>query len=138
MSGFFRTSLRVTATDCAGWKAEGLSLCPVQLLACVIKKNWRDLVCACSLKNWKEALALLLTYSGPEKFPELCGTCDSHTWQQTYARRRQGSISLDPGGGAQSGDRDGSLSFPGVSRCSLFRCHICGKSFAFLCRARLI
>ncbi|XP_050001632.1 protein transport protein Sec31B isoform X3 [Alexandromys fortis] len=42
------------------------------LLACVIKKNWRDLVCACSLKNWKEALALLLTYSGPEKFPELC------------------------------------------------------------------
>ncbi|XP_038181598.1 protein transport protein Sec31B isoform X3 [Arvicola amphibius] len=42
------------------------------LLACVIKKNWRELVCACSLKNWKEALALLLTYSGPEKFPELC------------------------------------------------------------------
>ncbi|XP_057633728.1 protein transport protein Sec31B isoform X2 [Chionomys nivalis] len=42
------------------------------LLACVIKKNWRDLVCACSLKNWKEALALLLTYSGPENFPELC------------------------------------------------------------------
>ncbi|XP_052568630.1 protein transport protein Sec31B isoform X3 [Peromyscus californicus insignis] len=42
------------------------------LLACVIKKNWKDLVCACSLKNWREALALLLTYSGPEKFPELC------------------------------------------------------------------
>nr|XP_048295126.1 protein transport protein Sec31B isoform X3 [Myodes glareolus] len=42
------------------------------LLACVVKKNWRDLVCACSLKNWKEALALLLTYSGPETFPELC------------------------------------------------------------------
>ncbi|XP_040599895.1 protein transport protein Sec31B isoform X3 [Mesocricetus auratus] len=42
------------------------------LLACVVKKNWKDLVCACSLKNWREALALLLTYSGPEKFPELC------------------------------------------------------------------
>ncbi|CAH6951547.1 Sec31b [Phodopus roborovskii] len=42
------------------------------LLACVIKKNWKDLVCACSLKNWREALALLLTYSGPEKLPELC------------------------------------------------------------------
>lgn len=26
MSGFLRTSLHVTATDCAGWKAEGLSL----------------------------------------------------------------------------------------------------------------
>lgn len=32
-------------------------------------------MCACSLKNWREALALLLTYSGPEKFPELCGRC---------------------------------------------------------------
>ncbi|XP_031246286.1 protein transport protein Sec31B isoform X2 [Mastomys coucha] len=42
------------------------------LLACVVKKNWKDLVCTCSLKNWREALALLLTYSGPEKFPELC------------------------------------------------------------------
>ncbi|XP_057590902.1 protein transport protein Sec31B isoform X4 [Hippopotamus amphibius kiboko] len=42
------------------------------LLACVIQKNWKDMVCACSLKNWREALALLLTYSGPEKFPELC------------------------------------------------------------------
>ncbi|XP_061062708.1 protein transport protein Sec31B isoform X4 [Eubalaena glacialis] len=42
------------------------------LLACVIQKNWKDMVCACSLKNWREALALLLTYSGPEKFPKLC------------------------------------------------------------------
>ncbi|XP_042545584.1 protein transport protein Sec31B isoform X2 [Dipodomys spectabilis] len=42
------------------------------LLACVVQKNWKDLVCACSLKNWREALALLLTYSGQEKFPELC------------------------------------------------------------------
>ncbi|XP_074195293.1 protein transport protein Sec31B isoform X7 [Rhinolophus sinicus] len=42
------------------------------LLACVVRKNWKDMVCACSLHNWREALALLLTYSGPEKFPELC------------------------------------------------------------------
>ncbi|XP_027954678.1 protein transport protein Sec31B isoform X4 [Eumetopias jubatus] len=42
------------------------------LLACVVRKNWEDMVSACSLQNWKEALALLLTYSGPEKFPELC------------------------------------------------------------------
>ncbi|XP_012624132.1 protein transport protein Sec31B isoform X2 [Microcebus murinus] len=42
------------------------------LLAWVVQKNWKDMVCTCSLKNWREALALLLTYSGPEKFPELC------------------------------------------------------------------
>lgn len=42
------------------------------LLACVVQKNWKDMVCVCSLKNWREALALLLTYSGPEKVPELC------------------------------------------------------------------
>ncbi|XP_077803395.1 protein transport protein Sec31B isoform X23 [Macaca mulatta] len=42
------------------------------LLACVVQKNWKDVVCTCSLKNWREALALLLTYSSTEKFPELC------------------------------------------------------------------
>nr|KAF6304313.1 SEC31-like protein B, COPII coat complex component [Myotis myotis] len=42
------------------------------LLACVVQKNWKDMVCSCSLQNWREALALLLTYSGPETFPELC------------------------------------------------------------------
>ncbi|XP_005403967.1 PREDICTED: protein transport protein Sec31B isoform X4 [Chinchilla lanigera] len=42
------------------------------LLTCVVQKNWKKLVCTCSLKNWREALALLLTYSEPEKFPELC------------------------------------------------------------------
>ncbi|KAM6184758.1 LOW QUALITY PROTEIN: protein transport protein Sec31B [Rhynchocyon petersi] len=42
------------------------------LLACVVQKNWKDMVCACSLQNWKETLALLLTYSGPKEFPELC------------------------------------------------------------------
>ncbi|EHB18502.1 Protein transport protein Sec31B [Heterocephalus glaber] len=42
------------------------------LLACVVQKNWKELVCTCSLKNWRQALALLLTYSEPEKFPELC------------------------------------------------------------------
>ncbi|XP_012517161.1 PREDICTED: protein transport protein Sec31B isoform X3 [Propithecus coquereli] len=42
------------------------------LLAWVVQKNWKDMVCTCSLENWREVLALLLTYSGPEKFPELC------------------------------------------------------------------
>ncbi|XP_012517160.1 PREDICTED: protein transport protein Sec31B isoform X2 [Propithecus coquereli] len=43
-----------------------------KLLAWVVQKNWKDMVCTCSLENWREVLALLLTYSGPEKFPELC------------------------------------------------------------------
>ncbi|XP_059254338.1 protein transport protein Sec31B isoform X5 [Mustela nigripes] len=42
------------------------------LIARVVRKNWEDMVHTCNLQNWKEALALLLTYSGPEKFPELC------------------------------------------------------------------
>ncbi|XP_055976825.1 protein transport protein Sec31B [Sorex fumeus] len=42
------------------------------LLACVVQKNWKSLVCACSLKNWREALAMLLTYSAPEELPGLC------------------------------------------------------------------
>ncbi|ELW49353.1 Protein transport protein Sec31B [Tupaia chinensis] len=42
------------------------------LLACVVRKNWKDVVCSCSLKSWREALALLLTYSEPEKLHELC------------------------------------------------------------------
>ncbi|XP_076419278.1 protein transport protein Sec31B isoform X10 [Peromyscus maniculatus bairdii] len=52
------------------------------LLACVVKKNWKDLVCACSLKNWREALALLLTYSEPEKFPELCDVLGTRLEQE--------------------------------------------------------
>ncbi|KAM9618232.1 LOW QUALITY PROTEIN: protein transport protein Sec31B [Trichechus inunguis] len=64
------------------------------LLACVVQKNWKDMVCACNLQNWKEALALLLTYSGPKEFPELCDmlgtrmeqeggralTCEARLW----------------------------------------------------------
>ncbi|KAG8523504.1 Protein transport protein Sec31B, partial [Galemys pyrenaicus] len=52
------------------------------LLACVVRKNWKDMVCACSLQNWKEALALLLTYSGPETFPELCDMLGSRMEQE--------------------------------------------------------
>ncbi|XP_043331663.1 protein transport protein Sec31B isoform X6 [Cervus canadensis] len=53
------------------------------LLACIIQKNWKDLVCACSLKNWREALALLLTYSEPEKFPELCDRLGTRMEQES-------------------------------------------------------
>ncbi|XP_054546240.1 protein transport protein Sec31B isoform X2 [Talpa occidentalis] len=52
------------------------------LLACVVQKNWKDMVCACSLQNWKEALALLLTYSGPDNFPKLCDMLGSRMEQE--------------------------------------------------------
>lgn len=55
------------------WLMTSFPPCPLQLLACVVRKNWKDMVCSCSLQNWREALALLLTYSGPETFPGLCG-----------------------------------------------------------------
>ncbi|XP_051837179.1 protein transport protein Sec31B isoform X1 [Antechinus flavipes] len=42
------------------------------LLACTVEQKWRNVACSCSLKSWKEALALLLTYCGPQDFPELC------------------------------------------------------------------
>ncbi|XP_012579356.1 PREDICTED: protein transport protein Sec31B isoform X2 [Condylura cristata] len=52
------------------------------LLACVVRKNWKDVVCGCSLQNWKEALALLLTYAGPENLPELCDMLGSRMEQE--------------------------------------------------------
>ncbi|XP_027384488.1 protein transport protein Sec31B isoform X8 [Bos indicus x Bos taurus] len=55
----------------------------IQLLACIIQKNWKDMVHACSLKNWREALALLLTYSEPEKFPELCDRLGTRMEQES-------------------------------------------------------
>nr|XP_025129606.1 protein transport protein Sec31B isoform X10 [Bubalus bubalis] len=53
------------------------------LLACIIQKNWKDMVHACSLKNWREALALLLTYTEPEKFPELCDRLGTRMEQES-------------------------------------------------------
>ncbi|XP_060261111.1 protein transport protein Sec31B isoform X6 [Ovis aries] len=53
------------------------------LLACIIQKNWKDMVHTCSLKNWREALALLLTYSEPEKFPELCDRLGTRMEQES-------------------------------------------------------
>ncbi|XP_058527472.1 protein transport protein Sec31B [Ochotona princeps] len=52
------------------------------LLACVVRKSWKDMVCACSLKNWREALVLLLTYSRPETFSELCDMLGSRMEQE--------------------------------------------------------
>ncbi|XP_069836661.1 protein transport protein Sec31B isoform X2 [Dendropsophus ebraccatus] len=42
------------------------------LLSAVVQHKWRDVVLSCNLQSWKEALALLLTYSKPEEYAELC------------------------------------------------------------------
>ncbi|XP_075072706.1 protein transport protein Sec31B [Mixophyes fleayi] len=47
------------------------------LLSSVVQHKWRDVVLSCNLQSWKEALALLLTYSKPEEYAELCDTLGS-------------------------------------------------------------
>ncbi|XP_044152770.1 protein transport protein Sec31B isoform X3 [Bufo gargarizans] len=42
------------------------------LLSSVVQHKWKDVVLGCNLQSWKEALALLLTYSKPEEYAELC------------------------------------------------------------------
>ncbi|NXL37986.1 SC31B protein, partial [Glaucidium brasilianum] len=42
------------------------------LLSSVVQQNWQDIVCTCDLQSWKEALAILLTYSKHEDYTHLC------------------------------------------------------------------
>ncbi|PIO32449.1 hypothetical protein AB205_0098430 [Aquarana catesbeiana] len=43
-----------------------------RLITAVVTKNWSDIVQSCDLKNWREALAAVLTYARPEEFASLC------------------------------------------------------------------
>ncbi|XP_073398861.1 protein transport protein Sec31A isoform X3 [Dendrobates tinctorius] len=43
-----------------------------RLITAVVTKNWSDIVESCNLKNWREALAAVLTYARPEEFASLC------------------------------------------------------------------
>ncbi|XP_040274002.1 protein transport protein Sec31A isoform X10 [Bufo bufo] len=43
-----------------------------RLITAVVTKNWTDIVESCDLKNWREALAAVLTYARPEEFASLC------------------------------------------------------------------
>ncbi|RMC11602.1 hypothetical protein DUI87_11723 [Hirundo rustica rustica] len=47
-------------------------LLPLQLLSSIVQQNWQDIVCMCDLQSWKEALAILLTYSKHEDYAQLC------------------------------------------------------------------
>ncbi|XP_028936630.1 protein transport protein Sec31B isoform X1 [Ornithorhynchus anatinus] len=44
------------------------------LLSSIVQHRWRDVVCTCSLQNWREAMAILLTYSSQEEYAGLCDT----------------------------------------------------------------
>ena len=45
----------------------------LQLMSVVVNKNWTDLARHGNLENWREILAALVTYAGPEDFASLCG-----------------------------------------------------------------
>lgn len=43
-----------------------------QLMSVVVNRDWPDVVRSCNLENWREALAILVTYAKPEEFAPLC------------------------------------------------------------------
>ncbi|KAG8454343.1 hypothetical protein GDO86_000831 [Hymenochirus boettgeri] len=43
-----------------------------RLITAVVTKNWNEIVQSCNLKNWREALAAVLTYAKPDEFSALC------------------------------------------------------------------
>ncbi|NXI70844.1 SC31B protein, partial [Anseranas semipalmata] len=42
------------------------------LVSSIVQQKWQDIVCTCDLQSWKEALAILLTYSKHEDYTQLC------------------------------------------------------------------
>ena len=45
----------------------------LQLISYIVKRDWNQLVRVCNLDNWREVLAMLVTYASPEEFSHLCG-----------------------------------------------------------------
>jgi len=45
-----------------------------RLVSAVVTHDWGQIVSTCELDNWKEALAVVLTYSPAEEFASLCDT----------------------------------------------------------------
>ncbi|XP_047575666.1 protein transport protein Sec31A isoform X20 [Lutra lutra] len=43
-----------------------------RLITAVVMRNWKEIVESCDLKNWREALAAVLTYAKPDEFSTLC------------------------------------------------------------------
>lgn len=44
-----------------------------QLLSAIVNRTWSELARHGNLQNWREILAVLVTYAGPEDFATLCG-----------------------------------------------------------------
>ena len=45
----------------------------LQLMSAIVNRDWTQLVRVCCLDNWREVLAALVTYAGPDEFSSLCG-----------------------------------------------------------------
>ena len=44
-----------------------------QLLSAIVNHTWSELARHGNLQNWREILAVLVTYASPEDFATLCG-----------------------------------------------------------------
>ena len=44
-----------------------------KLMSMITNRNWTELARYGSLENWREVLAALVTYAGPDEFAPLCG-----------------------------------------------------------------
>ena len=44
-----------------------------QLMSAIVNRSWTDIARSAPLSNWKEVLAALVTFAGPEDFATLCG-----------------------------------------------------------------
>ncbi|KAH9518587.1 Protein transport protein Sec31A [Bulinus truncatus] len=60
-----------------------------RLISSVITHDWAHIVETCDLDNWKEALAVILTYALPEEFSSLCDTL-----AKRLEAERNGELSL--------------------------------------------
>ncbi|CAL1529193.1 unnamed protein product [Lymnaea stagnalis] len=60
-----------------------------RLISSVVTHDWAHIVETCDLDNWKEALAVILTYALPEEFSSLCDTL-----AKRLETERDGNLSL--------------------------------------------
>ncbi|KAL5502041.1 hypothetical protein EMCRGX_G008739 [Ephydatia muelleri] len=59
-----------------------------KLMSVVVNKNWTDLARHGNLENWREILAALVTYAGPEDFASLCDLLGDRLEREGEGRHR--------------------------------------------------
>jgi len=47
--------------------------CLSMIISALVTEDWSQVIGACEVDSWKEALAAALTYAKNEEFPALCG-----------------------------------------------------------------